>query len=107
MMVQELTTEMTVQPNLWNVALAQFNRAADVMNLEDRLRVILGNVKRELEVNFPVRMSNGRTQVFNGYRAQHNLNMGPSRGGVRYHPNVNADQVRAFAMLNSWRAALV
>lgn len=107
MMVQEMQTEMTSPANLWDVAIAQFNRAADAMNLEDRLRVILGNVKRELEVNFPVRMSNGRTQVFRGFRAQHNLNMGPARGGIRYHPNVNADQVRAFAMLNSWRAALV
>lgn len=107
MMVQDLTTEMNTAPSLWDVASIQFNRAADMLNLEDKLRVILGNVKRELAVNFPVRMSNGRTQVFTGYRAHHNVNMGPARGGIRYHPNVNADQVRAFAMLNTWRAAIV
>ena len=93
--------------DLWNVAYAQFARAAEAMNLEDRLRVILGNVKRELAVNFPVKMSHGRTQVFTGYRAHHNVNMGPARGGIRYHPNVNAAQVRAFAMINTWRAAVV
>lgn len=107
MMVQDMQMEMTSTPNLWNVAASQFDRAADALNLEDKLRVILGNVKRELAVNFPVRMSNGRTQVFTGYRAHHNVNMGPGRGGIRYHPNVNADQVRAFAMLNTWRAAIV
>ncbi|MCC7161766.1 MAG: Glu/Leu/Phe/Val dehydrogenase [Anaerolineae bacterium] len=99
--------QTTETPSLWRVASAQFDRAADALNLEDPLRVILGNVKRELAVNFPVRMSNGRTQVFAGYRAHHNVNMGPARGGVRYHPNVNPDQVRAFAMLNTWRAAIV
>lgn len=107
MMVQEMKMEMTTAPSLWDVASTQFHRAADTLNLEDKLRVILGNVKRELAVNFPVRMSNGRTQVFTGYRAHHNVNMGPARGGIRFHPNVNPDQVRAFAMLNTWRAAIV
>ncbi len=107
MMVQDMTMERTSTPNLWDVASTQFNRAADLLNLEDKLRVILGNVKRELTVNFPARMSNGRSQVFTGYRAHHNVNMGPARGGIRFHPNVNPDQVRAFAMLNTWRAALV
>lgn len=101
------TETTTTPPNLWNVATAQFQRAADTMNLEDRLRVILGNVKRELAVTFPVKMSNGRTQVFTGYRAHHNVNMGPARGGIRYHPDVNPAQVRAFAMINTWRAAVV
>jgi glutamate dehydrogenase (NAD(P)+) len=107
MMVQEMTMEAKSTSNLWDVASTQFARAAEALNLEDRLRVILGEVKRELAVNFPVRMSNGRTQVFTGYRAHHNVNMGPARGGIRYHPDVNADQVRAFAMLNTWRAAIV
>ncbi|MBI4674832.1 MAG: Glu/Leu/Phe/Val dehydrogenase [Chloroflexi bacterium] len=92
---------------LWNVASQQFTRAAEAMNLEDRLRVLLGNVKRELTVTFPVKMSNGRTQVFTGYRAHHNMSMGPARGGLRYHPDVNPDQMRAFAMINTWRAAVV
>lgn len=108
MTVPTMTTEMkTTTPNLWNVATQQFTRAAEVMNLEDRLRVILGNVKRELAVTFPVKMSNGRTQVFTGYRAHHNVNMGPARGGIRYHPDVNPEQIRAFAMINTWRAAVV
>lgn len=108
MTVLTMPTETnTTTPDLWNVATAQFQRAADAMNLEDRLRVILGNVKRELAVTFPVKMSNGRTQVFTGYRAHHNVNMGPARGGIRYHPDVNPAQVRAFAMINTWRAAVV
>lgn len=107
MMVQTLSPETQTTTSLWNVALNQFTRAAEAMNLEDRLRVILGNVKRELAVSFPVKMSNGRTQVFTGYRAHHNVNMGPARGGIRYHPDVNPDQVRAFAMINTWRAAVV
>lgn len=107
MLVQDMTMETTTSQNLWDVASTQFTRAADALNLEDKLRIILGNVKRELAVNFPVRMSNGRTQVFMGYRAHHNVNMGPARGGIRYHPDVNAEQVKAFAMLNTWRAAIV
>ncbi len=107
MMVQAKIMTTETNPNLWDVATAQFNRAAEALNLEDRLRVILGDVKRELSVNFPVRMSNGRTQVFQGFRAHHNVNMGPARGGIRYHPDVNANQVKAFAMLNTWRAAIV
>jgi len=107
MMVQTINETEIKPTNLWDAAQSQFQRAADAMNLEDRLRVILGNVKRELAVNFPVRMSNGRTQVFTGYRAHHNVNMGPARGGIRYHPDVNPAQVRAFAMLNTWRAAVV
>jgi glutamate dehydrogenase (NAD(P)+) len=107
MMVLDKTMTTATSHDLWDVATAQFNRAADALNLEDRLRVILGNVKRELAVNFPVRMSNGRTQVFQGFRAHHNVNMGPARGGIRYHPDVSAEQVRAFAMLNTWRSAIV
>lgn len=106
-MTVEPIMQTTAQPDLWAVARAQFERAADAMNLEDRLRVILGNVKRELTINFPVKMSNGRTQVFTGYRTHHNVNMGPARGGLRYHPNVNPAQMRAFAMINTWRAAVV
>lgn len=108
-MVQTMILEQRTggRADLWEVASAQFDRAADAMHLEDRLRVILGRVKRELTVNFPVRMSNGRTQVFTGYRAHHNVNMGPARGGIRLHPDVNPEQVRAFAMINTWRAAVV
>lgn len=108
MMAEPVTNELNQpMPDLWQVASEQFTRAADAMHLEDRLRVILGSVKRSLAVSFPVKMSNGRSQVFIGYRAHHNINLGPARGGVRYHPDVNPAQVRAFAMINSWRAAVV
>lgn len=95
------------QPSLWEIAITQYERAADLINLEDRLRPILGECKRELTLNFPVKMSNGRTRVFTGYRAHHNVNMGPARGGIRFHPNVTLDQVRAFAMANTWRGAVI
>lgn len=96
-----------INQNLWDIASKQFELAADKLNLEERLRVILGNCKRELTVHFPVKMSTGKTNVFTGYRVHHNVNMGPARGGIRYHPNVNLDQMRAFAMENTWRAAMI
>ena len=63
--------------------------------------------KRELHVNFPVRMDNGDIKIFTGYRVHHNTVLGPSKGGIRYAPNVDIDEVRALAMWMSWKCALV
>ncbi len=93
--------------NLWRMAVRQFNLAADKLNMDDRLRVILGECKRELTVNFPVRLSNGRTQLFTGFRVHHNVNRGPAKGGTRYHPNVTVDQIKAFAMGMTWKTAVI
>lgn len=92
---------------LWEMTLAEFHQAADKMHLDDGLREILGNTKRELTVHFPVKMANGDVEVFTGYRVHHSIARGPAKGGIRYHPEVTLDQVKALAMLMTWKCAVV
>ncbi|PZR64968.1 MAG: glutamate dehydrogenase [Chloroflexi bacterium] len=94
-------------PNIWAVAQQQFDAAADQLDLDDGLRRVLRVPKRELTVNFPVTMDNGRVEVFTGYRVQHNLSRGPAKGGIRYHQDVSLDEVRALAMWMTWKCACV
>lgn len=95
------------KPNVFEVAGAQFGRAADVLDLDPHLRVILSQPKNELIVNFPVRMDDGTFQLFKGYRIQHNNIMGPYKGGMRYHPEVHLDEVKALASWMTWKSALL
>ena len=88
-------------------ALAQFDRVADHLALDPAMRAILRVPKREWTVNFPVSMDDGRTEVFTGYRVQHNLSRGPAKGGLRFHPRTDLDEVRALAMWMTWKCALV
>jgi glutamate dehydrogenase (NAD(P)+) len=88
-------------------AIAQFEAAAERLNLDHGLRQVLGTCKRELASNFPVQMDDGSTKVFTGYRVQHNLARGPAKGGIRYHPAVTLDEVRALAMWMTWKSAVV
>src|SRR5579884_1104114 len=88
-------------------ALEQFDRAADRLHLDPGLRAVLRVPKREFTVHFPVEMDDGRIEVFSGYRVQHNLSRGPAKGGIRYHPQVNLDEVRALAMWMTWKCAVV
>ena len=88
-------------------ALAQFDAAADRIGLDENLRRRLRAIKRELTVNFPVEMDDGTVEVFRGYRIHHNIFRGPAKGGLRYHPETDADEVRALAMLMTWKCALV
>jgi glutamate dehydrogenase (NAD(P)+) len=94
-------------PNIWAVAQQQFDTAADALDLEDGLRRVLRVPKRQLTVNFPVTMDDGHVEVFTGYRVQHNLSRGPAKGGIRYHQNVDLDEVRALAMWMTWKCAVV
>src|SRR6266487_3352979 len=71
------------------------------------MRAILRKPKRELIVNFPVRMDNGDVEMFTGYRVQHNINRGPAKGGIRFSPEVSLDEVRALAMWMTWKCAVV
>lgn len=103
----ELSNQVSVRESPFQMALRQFNTAADVINLEDGLRQILSSCKRELTVNFPVKMSNGDIRVFTGYRVQHNLARGPAKGGIRYHQDVTLDEVKALAMWMTWKCAVV
>ncbi len=88
-------------------AVAQFDAAADRLNLSQELRAILRAPKRELTVNFPVRMDDGRVEMYTGYRVQHNINRGPAKGGIRFDANVSLDEVRALAMWMTWKCAVV
>ena len=74
--------------------------------LPDDLRAVLRSSYREVQVQIPIRLSDGRTHVFSGYRVQHNGARGPYKGGIRYHPEVDLDEVRALATLMSWKTAI-
>ncbi len=84
-----------------------FDRAAERLNLSGGLRDMLRRPWRELQVQVPIRMDDGRIKVFSGYRVQHNGARGPYKGGVRYHPAADLDEVRALAALMTWKTALV
>lgn len=94
-------------PTVFEVAGKQFGRAADALGLDNHLRTILAQPKNELIVNFPVRMDDGTFQLFKGYRIQHNNIMGPYKGGMRYHPEVHLDEVKALASWMTWKSALL
>jgi len=94
-------------PNIWAVAQAQFDHAADKLDLDEGMRRVLRVPQRELTVNFPVTMDDGNVQVFTGHRVQHNVSRGPAKGGIRYHQDVTLDEVRALAMWMTWKCACV
>lgn len=93
--------------NPYHMAVQQFELAAQKLNLSEDLREILRKPKRELAVNFPVRLDNGRIKTYTGYRVQHNVNRGPAKGGIRYSPEVTLDEVKALAMWMTWKCAVV
>lgn len=93
--------------SLYDNVLHQLNAAADLMELDRSVRKILARTKNEIVVNFPVRMDNGEVELFTGYRVQHNDTLGPFKGGLRYHPDVNIDEVRALAAWMTWKCAVV
>jgi glutamate dehydrogenase (NAD(P)+) len=84
-----------------------FDQAADHIGLSDEMREVLRSSYRELAVQVPVRMDGGRLQVFTGYRVQHNAARGPYKGGIRYHPDADLNEVRALASLMTWKTAVV
>jgi len=93
--------------NPYDIAVAQFDEAADRLGLSQAMRAILRKPKRELIVNFPVRMDNGDVEMYTGYRVQHNINRGPAKGGIRFSPEVSLDEMRALAMWMTWKCAVV
>jgi glutamate dehydrogenase (NAD(P)+) len=93
--------------SLHGIAVEQFNHAANLLSLDDGWRAILAQCKRELAVHFPVKMDDGSVEVFTGYRVQHNIARGPAKGGIRYHPGVSLDEMRALAMWMTWKCAVV
>ncbi|RMH37447.1 MAG: Glu/Leu/Phe/Val dehydrogenase [Nitrospirae bacterium] len=90
----------------YQLAVAQFDRAADALNLDRNLRQRFRVPQRALTVGIPIRMDDGSVKVFMGYRVQHDLARGPTKGGIRYHPDVNLGNVTALAMWMTWKCAL-
>jgi len=112
--VASLWTQMTADANeaaapdnVWAGAQRDLDLAAERLRLDPGMHAVLRVPKRELEVHFPVTLDDGSVQAFTGYRVHHNLNRGPATGGVRYTQDLTLDLVRANAMLNTWKAALL
>jgi glutamate dehydrogenase (NAD(P)+) len=105
-----MTTEKPrVSPanGLWAHIQGELDEAAERLQLDEGMHRVLRVPKRELTVNFPVTHDDGHVEVYAGYRVHHNVNRGPASGGIRYVPGLDLDDVRALAMLNTWKAALV
>ena len=90
----------------FDMACAQFDGVADLLDLSQDVRERVKYPKRAITVAVPVRMDDGRTEIFSGFRVQHHLSLGPTKGGMRYHPDVALGEVAALAMWMSWKCAL-
>src|SRR2546430_15874229 len=90
----------------FRMACQQFDLAADHLNIPEADRARLKYPKRSMTVALPIKRDDGRVEVFAGYRVQHHLTLGPTKGGLRYHPEVRLGEVAALAMWMSWKCAL-
>src|SRR5678809_830264 len=95
------------EENPFESMMSRFDRAAQLLDLDPDLYAVLRVPNRELKVYIPTRMDSGRIQVFEGFRVQHNFARGPAKGGIRYAPDVNLDEVRALAAWMTWKCAVV
>ncbi|MBV8714428.1 MAG: Glu/Leu/Phe/Val dehydrogenase [Chloroflexi bacterium] len=102
-----MTQEVAGASSAWQVALQQYDRAADKLNLGPAVREVLRNPKREVTVHFPVQLDDGTIKVFTGYRVWHNVTRGPAKGGIRFHPLTDLQEVRALSMYMTWKCACV
>jgi glutamate dehydrogenase (NAD(P)+) len=91
---------------IFGAMLQEFDPAARILNLEPGIWKILTHPKRQITVSCPVQMDNGDIEVFTGYRVQYNITLGPAKGGIRYHPGVNLDEVTALAAWMTWKCAV-
>ena len=96
-----------VEKNAYDAAMENFDLAADALELDDDVRSMIKYPERVLTVVLPVRMDNGKIHCFQGYRVQHSTSRGPAKGGIRYHPNVTVDEVKALATWMTWKCAVV
>jgi glutamate dehydrogenase (NAD(P)+) len=102
-----LTATPVVERNAYGAAMENFDHAADALELENDVRQMIRFPERILTVAVPVRMENGRIRHFDGYRVQHSTVRGPAKGGIRYHPHVTLDEVKALATWMTWKCAVV
>src|SRR4030095_2891177 len=102
----DTTPSLKDRGNLFDAATRQIAKAVTLTKLEPERWAILQQPKNELLVNFPVRMDTGHLQVFKGYRVQHNNILGPYKGGMRYHPEANLDEMKALAAWMTYKSAL-
>ena len=93
--------------NPWEMALKQLDDVAERIGLEPNIHAVLSKPRRALYVSIPTRMDDGTVRVFDGYRVQHNMTRGPTKGGIRYHPDVTLDEVKALAMWMTWKCGVV
>ncbi len=98
---------MTARMSALDSALHQLAEAAKQLGLDDGMHAMLATPRRSLEVAVPLRRDDGTLQVLHGYRVQHNLSRGPAKGGIRFHPHTDLDEVRALAMWMTWKCALI
>lgn len=101
------TAEKTQPMDAWEMAVSQVDKTAKIIKLDPNIKEVLINCKRELTVNFPVKMDDGSVKVFTGFRIQHNDVRGPCKGGIRYSPGVYKGEVMALAMWMTWKCAVV
>ena len=97
---------MAAQGSIFDAMLQEFDGAARILKLEPGIWKILTQPKRQIIVSCPVQMDNGDIEVFTGYRVQYNITLGPAKGGIRYHPDVNLDEVTALAAWMTWKCAV-
>ncbi len=105
-----MTTAPTIshlRENPYEIARQQLRRVGDVFGIDPNLINVLERCKKTIEVSIPVRMDDGSTRVFDGYRVTHNVARGPSKGGIRYHPDVTRDEVKSLSMWMTWKCALM
>ena len=98
---------LNTQHSVYQNVVCQFDKAADLINLQSNIRKILATTTNEIVIHFPVKMDDGHIEMFTGYRVQHNNALGPFKGGLRFHPDVDIDEVRALATWMTWKSAIV
>ncbi len=102
-----IAENLVAEANPYELAMQNFEMAADALGLKDDIRAMVRAPERVLAVTVPVRMDNGRVTCFEGYRVQHNTSRGPAKGGIRFHPGVNLNEVKALATWMTWKCAVM
>src|SRR4051812_27755988 len=99
--------ESHLRENPFRLAQQQLQKVADTFGIDDRLVEVLQQCKKAVEVSIPTSMDDGSVHAFHGYRVTHNIARGPSKGGIRYHPDVTLDEIKALAMWMTWKCSLM